>query len=60
MRSKVDLTGEIEDLGPYKRRAKINYQGDYNNAFWVTISELSIHEAENIVTCDLATSFDEE
>jgi hypothetical protein len=50
----------IEDLGPAKRNAKINYQGDFNNAFWVTISEVSIHEAETIITCDLANSFDDD
>jgi hypothetical protein len=47
-------------LGPYKYISKINYQNDRSNAFWVTLSEVSIHEAESLIMCQLATSFDEE
>jgi hypothetical protein len=59
VRNDTDSVGETRDLGPYKYISKINYQNDRNNAFWVTISEVSIHEAESLITCQLATSFDE-
>ena len=60
VRNDTDPVGEIRDLGPYKYISKINYQNDRNNAFWVTISEVSIHEAESLIMCQLATSFDDE
>jgi hypothetical protein len=60
VRNDTDPVGETRDLGPYKLISKINYQNERSNALWVTMSEVSIHEAESLIMCQVATSFDED
>jgi hypothetical protein len=60
VRNDTDPVGETRDLGPYKFISKINYQNERSNALWVTMSEVSIHEAESLIMCQVATSFDED
>jgi hypothetical protein len=50
---------EITDKGPFKYRVKLHYFNTQSNALWVTMSEFDVDDGENLITCDLGTSFDQ-